>query len=47
MEQDVMGLLEAFEGGDRHALDRLLPWSTTSCGASRTASFQRERPITR
>src|SRR5678809_1406470 len=44
MEQDVMGLLEAFEGGDRHALDRLLPVVYDELRRIAHRELQRERP---
>jgi RNA polymerase sigma factor (TIGR02999 family) len=44
MEQDVTGLLEAFEGGDRHALDRVLPIVYEELRRIAHSQLQRERP---
>ena len=44
MEQDVTGLLEAFEGGDRNALDRLLPLVYDELRRIAHRELQRERP---
>jgi RNA polymerase sigma factor (TIGR02999 family) len=43
MEQDVTGLLEAFEGGDRNALDRLLPLVYDEMRRIAHRELQRER----
>ena len=44
MEQDVTGLLEAFQGGDRTALDRLLPLVYDELRRIAHRELQRERP---
>jgi len=43
MEQDVTDLLEAFEGGDRHALDRLVPLVYAELRRIAHGELQRER----
>ena len=43
MEQDVTDLLEAFEGGDRHALDRLVPLVYDELRRIAHRELQRER----
>src|SRR5262245_12936154 len=44
VEQDVTGLLESFEGGDRHALDQLVPLVYDELRRIAHRELQRERP---